>query len=57
MEYIIISRHNAQALVKEVNLKIKDGWIPQGGVSTLHVIGGISSLNEYSQAMVKNDIK
>ncbi len=54
MEYKIIhvfggtSEHAAEKLEKIVNSLIKQGWIPQGGVSS----GGDSSLDLF-QAMIK----
>lgn len=53
MEYKIVHEGNIESLVKEVNKPIKKGWVPQGGVSILHVSSGLSPRNEYSQAMIK----
>lgn len=53
MEYKIVHEGNIESLVKEVNKLIKKGWVPQGGVSILHVSSGLSPRNEYSQAMIK----
>jgi hypothetical protein len=49
MEYKIVEASNTDRLVYEVNLAIKDGWKPQGGVSTAKDESFISLF----QAMVK----
>lgn len=35
MEYNVIYKESLNELVKEVNIKIKDGWKPIGGITTL----------------------
>ena len=49
MEYQVIEASNKEKLEYEVNLAMKDGWKPQGGVSTTKDESYISLF----QAMVK----
>ena len=48
MKYIIVQSETVQKLVNEVNGRIKDGWIPSGGIAIYpHV-------SYYLQAMKKS---
>lgn len=51
MEYLVVCANEEDILAAKVNALIKDGWLPQGGVSVaLHN----SFLTLQYQAMVKN---
>lgn len=50
MEYIIVSDDSRTELANRVNKWIKEGWLPQGGVS-FTVYGGYKET--WAQAMVK----
>lgn len=49
MEYKVISGENLTEINKLVNEMLMDGWIPQGGVSTVQTAVGV----EFYQALVK----
>lgn len=58
MHYVILSEESEGLLQREVNAAIKDGWVPQGGVSATCVRQSIGDGEEEScywffQAMVK----
>lgn len=58
MEYVILSEESEGSLQREVNDAIKDGWVPQGGVSATCVRVPIAHGEEenrywHFQAMVK----
>lgn len=54
MQYMIIEKSSKYDLQDEVQLYIKHGWVPQGGVTVS--IGGVTSFHEaWAQAMVKNN--
>ena len=58
MEYLILVTCGAIELSNCVNLHIKDGWKPQGGVSISETARpGCALLKKYAQAMVKVDDK
>lgn len=48
MKYIIINATGLDQLMEEVQLKINEGWIPQGGVAVANASNMI-----FAQAMVK----
>ena len=52
MEYMIIEANYKDNLVERVNKKIKDGWIPLGGVAIAYSIPS-SIAYTYTQAMAK----
>ena len=49
LEYMIIKENSIEKLSKEVQSKIGEGWIPQGGVG----VGFISTFTIFAQAMIK----
>lgn len=49
MEYNVIKGENLEDLINSVNELLSDGWIPQGGIST--VVTGVGV--EFYQALVK----
>jgi hypothetical protein len=53
VDYIIITFEQKDFLESEVLNKIKDGYIPLGGVSMAVDSGEISTFKYFSQAMVK----
>lgn len=50
MKYTVIRTKKLEELIEEVNLLIKDGWTPQGGICESTSQGEV----DYYQAMVKN---
>lgn len=50
-EYRIVHGAHLESLSNEVNMRIKDGWIPQGGITMAKSGGG----HLYSQAMIKKE--
>lgn len=50
MKYTVVRTRNLNELIEQVNLLIKEGWKPQGGICES---AGQYAL-EYSQAMIKN---
>ncbi len=52
MEYMIIEANYKDHLVEWVNKKIKDGWIPLGGVAIAYAVPS-SIASGYMQAMAK----
>lgn len=57
--YKIVKESTLIKLQKTVQLRIDEGWIPQGGVSSMMIeqglFSGVRGLREYSQAMVWMD--
>lgn len=56
MRYDIVSSKDKFILIRTVNERVKEGWIPLGGVSTCY--DDVSNSGErviYSQAMVTED--
>ena len=54
MKYEIVANSKPLALEKEVNARINDGWLPQGGLS----ISDGDKVTIYCQAMIKrNEVK
>lgn len=53
MEYKIIEGDSALSLAYNVNKEILKGWIPQGGINTIHIDRKLSSISKYYQAMIK----
>jgi hypothetical protein len=53
MEYIVVDARGPVGLSKEVNKLIKEGWVPQGGVSNTSKDSG--SPEYFYQAMIRND--
>lgn len=51
MKYEIVANSKPLALEKEVNARINDGWLPQGGLS----ISDGDKVTIYCQAMIKHD--
>lgn len=51
MQYTVIVAQHASELSRLVNVSISEGWIPQGGVSSM-VDNGM--FIEYCQAMTKH---
>lgn len=51
MKYEIVANSKPLALEKEVNARINDGWLPQGGLS----ISDGDRVTIYCQAMIKHD--
>lgn len=51
--YIVLEANSAQSLMAEVNRRMEQGYIPQGGVTMTMVREGMFSVNNYVQAMVK----
>lgn len=50
MEYEIVANSKPLALEKEVNARMNDGWLPQGGLS----ISDGDKVTIYCQAMIKH---
>ena len=50
MEYTVIWTKKLEELIEKVNLLIKDGWIPQGGICESASQGAV----DFYQAMVRN---
>lgn len=48
MQYMVVFESNQGKFEEEVNSRIKEGWVPQGGVS-----GATSSGIFFIQAMIK----
>ena len=38
MEYDIVGSISLEGLAKEVNLRMEDGWIPQGGIGVVECL-------------------
>ncbi|MDT8383025.1 MAG: DUF1737 domain-containing protein [Gammaproteobacteria bacterium] len=56
MEYFIVTADDAELLEYAVNERIKNGWVPQGGVScSLSENQHVETL--YAQAVVKKENK
>ena len=53
MEYVIVQHLDVESLIKEVNRLIKEGYEPQGGLSTSVGVNGVSSNVLYTQALIK----
>jgi len=56
--YIIVRNEALEILVSTVNALIKDGYLPQGGISVAsYVMGKDNDVYnfEYSQAMIKGE--
>ena len=53
IDYIIITFEQKDFLEREVLNKIKDGYIPLGGVSMAVNLGEISTFKYFAQAMIK----
>jgi hypothetical protein len=51
MEYMIVSGANGSKFINQVNNKLQEGWILQGGIC---VTGTSRTINEYYQAMYRN---
>lgn len=54
MEYKVIYNNDLYKLMEEVQIEIKKGWIPQGGVSAVPVSMIRNNEVKYLQAMVKH---
>lgn len=54
MRYHILEGSSRLDLLKMVRSYIKDGWIPQGGIST-YVESAMFLRVHYTQAMIKED--
>ncbi|MDP2454125.1 MULTISPECIES: hypothetical protein [unclassified Kaistella] len=52
MEYTVVENQFLDVLIKEVNTKIKEGWIPQGGIS--FKTDNIFYRRLYAQTLIKN---
>ena len=48
LEYTILKGNSFEKLVEEVELKIQEGWVPQGGIS---VANGTNFI--FAQAMIR----
>ena len=57
MQYTFIAAFDKSVLISRVNEKIKEGWIPQGGISITrkHVLLGGSVGYFFAQAMIKEE--
>lgn len=53
IDYIIIEMESKQLLAFEVLNKIKEGYVPLGGVSLSVDSGELSEFKSFAQAMVK----
>lgn len=51
MKYEIVANSRPLALEKEINAKISEGWVPQGGLS----ISDGDKVTVYCQAMIKHN--
>lgn len=50
LQYTIAKGHTTEKLLEEVTSMIKEGWIPQGGISAANGTNFI-----FAQAMIKKD--
>lgn len=53
MEYIIVSSDNEDGLIKQVNSKISEGYVPQGGIAVIRCEIDKEPYY-YCQAMIKH---
>jgi len=53
MEYTIIEATSTFNLEVQVNQHIQQGWIPQGGISIIHIDRKYDEIYKYYQAMIK----
>ena len=54
MKYKVIKNNELEFLVEEVNNAIKDGWIPQGGITTIFTDYGPNGKVMFLQSMILN---
>lgn len=54
MEYTIVLGLDRFELITNVNKRIKDGYVPIGGVSAVSTKRGTSDYIAFHQAMIKN---
>ena len=57
IDYIILEMESKELLVFEVLNKIKEGYLPLGGISLAVDCGKLSVFKYFAQAMVKYDAK
>ena len=57
IDYIILERESKELLVFEVLNKIKEGYLPLGGISLAVDSGKLSVFKHFAQAMVKYEDK
>ncbi len=63
MEYTVVKKTDANELIAEVNVRIKEGWAPSGGISIAfgrirNTTGGSKDWTEvlfHAQALIKED--
>lgn len=48
MKYIVVTSSDLSKFVEEVNQKMKEGYLPQGGISSIQ-----KGLTLYMQALIK----
>jgi hypothetical protein len=53
MEYTVIEGTSTLNLEHQVNLHIQKGWIPQGGIYSIHIDRKYDEIYKYYQAMIK----
>ena len=55
-EYIVVTASNEQDLVRAVNVRLKDSWQLQGGISMMFIDDEIQGNRHrvYAQAMVRH---
>lgn len=54
MKYEIIERDKTRELEADVNKRIREGWVPLGGIAVVYVDRScVSNRQSYTQAMVK----
>lgn len=53
MSYIVITAGSQQGIIDAVNERIKDGWVPLGGICVESLVYRGSKEMSYHQAMTK----
>jgi hypothetical protein len=56
MKYTVLKYDVLKTLIEDVNIHIKKGWSPLGGVSVMETRSGGYSCFVYAQAMIKNEL-
>ena len=51
-DYVVVSRNGTGPLAKAVKIKINEGWIVTGGVTTSKDVVGRKTLTIYHQALI-----
>lgn len=53
MSYIVVTSGSQQGIIDAVNERIKDGWVPLGGICVESLVYRGSKEMSYHQAMTK----